>query len=47
VATALALHPAGAWWLELALMPAGLVALAGFAAVLDRRRQPAGRAARA
>lgn len=47
VATALALHPAGAWWLELALIPAGVAALTGFAAVLDRRRQPARRVARA
>jgi len=47
VATALALHPAGAWWLELALMPAGVAALAGFAAVLDRRRLAVRRIVRA
>jgi len=47
VATALALHPAGAWWLELVLMPVGVAALAGFAAVLDRRRLAGRRLARA
>jgi hypothetical protein len=47
VATALAVHPAGALGLELLLVPAGIAALAGFAAMLQRRRQPAGRLAKA
>ncbi|NKC30888.1 succinyl transferase OpgC [Roseomonas sp. BU-1] len=47
VAMALSLHPAGAWWLELALIPLGAAALAGFAATLERRRQPSRRMARA
>ncbi|MBU8545069.1 MULTISPECIES: OpgC family protein [Roseomonadaceae] len=47
VATALAVHPAGALGLELVLIPAGIAALAGFAAMLDRRRQPARRTASA
>ncbi|WP_439595758.1 OpgC domain-containing protein [Falsiroseomonas sp.] len=41
------LQPARAWWLELVMVPAGVVLLAAFAALLDRRRLPARRLARA
>jgi hypothetical protein len=37
----LVLFPARAWWLELVLVPAGILVLAAFAALLESRRAPA------